>query len=232
MATVDETPAPRRSHTTTSTYLRRAIIVAGALIATAAAGIVLTNVALERASHSRQFSDVASAPARRVAIVPGSRVEDGRPLTILGDRLEAALALYRRGSVRAILVSGQETAAAPETSVMRAWLRARGVLASDILTDEGGSRTRETMNRAAAFYDVSDAIVCTQTVNMARTLFLARAAGIDAVGVALPTHLSRSRRYLAVEALKTTLAVIESAVRGGPDAVALGAERQATVAAR
>ena len=99
---------------------------------------------------------------------------------------------------------------------MRAWLRARGVPAADVWSDGGGTRTRETMNRAVAFYGVTDAIVCTQTVNMARSLYLARRAGIDAVGLALPTRLGESTRYLATESLKTTLAFAESQLRTGP----------------
>jgi len=51
---------------------------------------------------------------------------------------------------------------------MRAWLEARGVPAAEIWSDGGGTRTRETMNRAVATYGVADAIVCTQTVNAAR----------------------------------------------------------------
>ena len=71
-------------------------------------------------------------------------------------------------------------------------------------------RTRETMVRAVARYGVADAIVCTQTVNAARTIYLARQAGIDAVALALPSVLEHAPRYLAVESLKTTLAFAES----------------------
>ena len=162
------------------------------------------------------FARAAAVPARTFAIVPGSRVLHNRPLPILGERLEAALDLYRAGRVKAILVSGQDTAEAPEATVMRAWLRARDVPAADVWSDGGGTRTRETMNRAVAFYGVADAVVCTQTVNMARSLYLAQKAGIDAVGLALPSALDRSARYMATESLKTTLAFAESNLRAGP----------------
>ena len=72
------------------------------------------------------------------------------------------------------------------------------------------------MNRAVAIYGVADAVVCTQTVNVARSLYLARQAGIDAVGLALPTPLERSTRYVAKESLKTTLAFAESQLRPAP----------------
>jgi vancomycin permeability regulator SanA len=189
---------------------------AAALLALVTAGWAAPNLWISRAARGQAFADPATIPARTFAIVPGSRVYRDQPLNILRARLEAALDLYRQGRVKAILVSGQDTPEAPEATVMRAWLRDRGVPATDVWSDGGGTRTRETMNRAAVFYGVSDAVVCTQSVNMARTLYLARAAGIDAVGLTLPTNLNRSTRYMAAESLKTTLAFAESWLRASP----------------
>ena len=97
---------------------------------------------------------------------------------------------------------------------MTNWLLERGVARKDILADDGGSRTRETMNRAANVFDVHDAVICTQDVNVARSVFLAEQAGIDAVAVGAPSTLARSARYMRAEALKTTLAFFESLFRG------------------
>ena len=93
---------------------------------------------------------------------------------------------------------------------MTAWLRERGVAPDDILVDAGGSRTRETMNRAAGVFDIHDAVICTQDVNVARSVYLAEQAGIDAVAVGVPSTLGTSARYMRDEALKTTLAFFES----------------------
>ncbi len=194
----------------------RVLKICATLVLLAAAGWLGPNLWIARRAQPYAYFSADAVPARTFAIVPGSRVFGDRPLPILGARLEAALELYRAGRVKAILVSGQETAKAPEATVMRAWLRARGVPAADLWSDGGGTRTRETMNRAAAFYGVTDAIVCTQTVNMARSIYLARQAGIDAVGLALPTTLGDSPRYLATESLKTTLAFAESQLLARP----------------
>ena len=187
-----------------------------ALVLLGAAGWTGSNLWVARSAQPYTFTGATTVPPRTFAIVPGSRVYHDRPLAILRARLEAALDLYRAGRVEAILVSGQDTPEAPEATVMRAWLRARGVSAADVWSDGGGTRTRETMNRAVAFYGVTDAVVCTQTVNMARSLYLARRAGIDAVGLALPTRLGESARYRATESLKTALAFAESQLRTGP----------------
>jgi vancomycin permeability regulator SanA len=198
----------------------RGLKIAATLAFLAGAGWLGPNLWIARSTRPYAYSSAEAVPARTFAIVPGSRVIHDEPLSILRARLEAALELYRAGRVKAILVSGQETAEAPEATVMRAWLRARGVPAVDVWSDGGGTRTRETMNRAATFYGVTDAIVCTQTVNVARSIYLARRAGIDAVGLALPTTLGRSTRYLATESLKTTLAFAESNLLARPTSTA------------
>lgn len=212
-------------------FRRRALGIAGALAITAAAGVVGPSVWVSAATRGRVFADVASVPARSVAIVPGARVYGGKPFVHLEARLQAALALYRAGQVRAILVSGNDTDASPEVTAMRSWLREHGVPARDIIADAGGSRTRETMNRAARFYDVRDAVVCTQDVSATRTAYLAGQAGIDAVVVGAPSDLGRSMRMVSNEVIKTTLAFLESQVREGPASFAAEARRD-TLAAR
>jgi len=190
--------------------------LADLLVALAVCAWLAPNAWIDRACAGRVFASGAAVPARTFAIVPGSRVLAERPLPLLRDRLQSALALYQNGRVKAVLVSGNDSPDAPETRVMRDWLLARGVPAADVWTDGAGTRTRETMVRAAGRYGVADAIVCTQSVNAARSLYLARAAGIDAVAIALPTPLESAPRYLAVESLKTTLAFAEASLRAAP----------------
>jgi SanA protein len=190
--------------------------LAEVLLAMVVVAWLAPNAWIARTARGRVFTAAAETPARTFAIVPGSRVHGGRPLLLLQDRLQSALALYQGGRVKAVLVSGNDSPAAPEARVMRAWLLDHGVSDSDIWTDGGGSRTRETMVRAVARYGVEGAVVCTQSVNAVRSIYLARAAGIDAVALASPTKLEQSPRYRAVESLKTALAFAESALRAAP----------------
>jgi vancomycin permeability regulator SanA len=198
----------------------RMLPLMGYLVALGVATLVGSNVWVALAARNHACRDLSSVPTRSVAIVPGSSTWRGQPGSALRGRLEAALALYREGRVRAILVSGNDRATAPEATVMRAWLEARGVPNGAIRSDGLGSRTRETMLHAAERFNVTDAIVCTQTLFMPRTLFLAQQAGIDATGLALPSPLSRSPRFVGKELLKTTLAFFESYLRKGPQSPA------------
>ena len=67
---------------------------------------------------------------------------------------------------------------------MAAWLEARGVTRADV-AGPGGHRTAATMADAAAV-GARSALVVTQGYHLPRSLYLARRAGIDAVGVPAP----------------------------------------------
>ena len=196
----------------TAQLLRLAI--AGVVLVVA--GVVAPNMWVGRAVSAHAYAEVSSAPARSIAIVPGAAVFRGQPLASLTGRLETALALYRQGQVKAILISGNDSPISPEVSVMHRWLRAHDVPASDILADDHGSRTRTTMLDATANFGVGDAIVCTQALYVDRAVFLARQAGIDAVGIGVPSSITGSLRNVGAETLKTALAFYESYLRQGP----------------
>ena len=187
----------------------RPIQVAAAAGAALLVCFALASVYLARADVRGRALDFSAGAARDVAIVPGTFVSSaGRPGPTLLARLEAARAVLAAGRVRAILVSGNESSR--EATVMQQWLVGRGVDPERILVDPAGTRTIETMRNAARRFGVARAIVCTQSLSMPRTLFLAQRAGIDAVGLSIPTPLARSPRWVATEALKSVLAFFES----------------------
>jgi vancomycin permeability regulator SanA len=211
---------------------RTTLRIASAIVVAAVVGIVGPNAWVAREARGRVFADAASVPARSVAIVPGARVLNGKPFVHLEARLQTALSLYRAGQVKAILVSGNDTYASPEVTAMRTWLREHGVPDRDIVADAGGARTRDTMNRAAGVHDVHDAIVCTQDVAAARTVYLAKRAGLDAVVIGVPSKLGESMRYVSGEVIKTALALFESQLREGPSALASEGAARRTLATR
>src|SRR5206468_11116847 len=97
--------------------------------------------------------------------------------------LRTALALYHRGCARLIVLSGLSDGAYDEPTAMAAWLMAQGVPASNLVLDGGGHRTASTIADAVA-RGVRSATIATQYYHLPRALYLAEAAGMDAVGVA------------------------------------------------
>lgn len=177
--------------------------------------VLLSNMWVGRVASPHAYAEPSSAPAHSFAVVPGAAVQGGAPLGSLTGRLQTALALYRAGQVKGILISGNDLPSSPEVPAMRRWLLAHNVPAADIVSDVRGSRTRNTMLDAAGL-GVTDAIICTQALYVDRAVFLARQAGIDAVGIGVSSSVSGSWRNVGTEALKTTLAFFESYLREGP----------------
>ncbi|MEP6652737.1 MAG: ElyC/SanA/YdcF family protein [Myxococcales bacterium] len=184
-----------------------------------ASGVALAVVMTLAMYHVRQttrsftYPTIEDVPFRDVAIVPGVGTASRKMPRHLRERLSPALALYRAGKVRSILVSGIGVGPArDEVSSMVRWLLAQGVAPEHIMSDPAGHRTLDTMQRATKLLDVTSAIVCTQGVFLPRALFLARAAGIDAVGLPAPSPIYMSGFIWRSEALKSVLALVDTYV--------------------
>ncbi len=135
-------------------------------------------------------AEVSEVPRAEVAIVPGAGVNpDGTMSTMLADRVRMASALWHAGKVEKVLVSGDHGRwVYDEPDTMRKALVRDGVAAEDVFEDHAGFDTWATMVRARSIFEVDDAVVITQGFHMARALYLADAAGIEATGLTSDLH--------------------------------------------
>jgi SanA protein len=150
-----------------------------------------------------------SAPSRRVAIVFGASVlPDGRPSTVLADRVYTGVELYRAGKVEKLLMTGDNRFVDyDEPGAMGAYAQSLGVPAEDIVLDFAGRRTYDSCYRAVHIFGVTDAILVSQAFHLDRALFIADQLGLDAVGVSADRHnYAGIRRYWWRELAATTLA--------------------------
>ena len=203
-------------------WLRLAMSGLGALVVGTALVLLLPNLWVQVTTSDLIFGHPGDVPARRAAIVPGASVRpDGTLSTALEARLHAGYALYRAGRVDKILVSGiGDQRYYDEVRPMARWLDGRGVPAEDIFIDPHGRRTLDTMERAAKVYLIEGAIVCTQEYHLPRALFLARRAGLDAVGlVAGRTGRRVAGRDQVREFFARIRAVLDACVLQTPAAV-------------
>jgi SanA protein len=204
----DEAPAepPRRWRKP----LAVVTLVTGALVA--AGDLYVVSV-----TRDGLVAGVDAAPVRPFAMVLGNRVfPGGVPSRELADRLEAGLALYRAGRARRVIVSGLSRPGYDEPAAMAAWLEARGVAAADVVVDPGGYRTAASMADAAA-RGVRALLVVSQPYHLPRAIYLARHAGMEALGVPSVTQRRSVVEYLRVwlrETLARVETVIEVALRG------------------
>jgi SanA protein len=112
----------------------------------------------------------------------GVRGQDQRTLSW---RLDAAAGLWHGGAVERFIVSGIRIGEDyDEASVMRDELVARGVPAVAIELDQLGNRTWDSIVRARQVFGKRRLVIVSQRDHLARALFLARHAGIEAWGIA------------------------------------------------
>lgn len=167
------------------------LVTAGAALALL---VVLLSHLVEREGRGRIHA-LADAPPREVAVVFGAGVHaDGTLAAALEDRVVTAIALYRAGKVRKLLMSGDNSIVGyDEPTAMKRYAIAQGVPAADIALDYAGFHTYDTCYRARAIFGVTSAVLVTQRYHLARAIFTCKGLGVDAVGV--PADRQRYHRY-------------------------------------
>ncbi len=142
-----------------------------------------------------QTYSIDTTPSKPIAIVFGAAAWGRSPSPVYADRLQTAADLYFAKKVSAILVSGDNSEADyNEPGVGKKFLVEKaGVPETAVFLDYAGFRTYDTCARAAAIFDIKEAILVTQDFHLPRAIFLCRRMGIDAVGVT-----ADRRRYDAI----------------------------------
>lgn len=151
----------------------------------------------------------AEAPQAPVALVYGAGLAPGGvPSPVLAQRLDAAIALYRAGTVDSLLLSGDNSDPFhDETRAMLRYVLDRGVPPSAVEEDDAGLSTYDSSVRAHTVFGVREAVLVTQRFHLTRALYIANSVGIDAWGVAADEGRPRTRRYALRETFSRVLAL-------------------------
>lgn len=111
--------------------------------------------------------------------------EDGTLSHMLEDRLKQGVALYELGAAPKLLMSGDHgTVSYDEVNAMKAYAVEQGVPSEDVFMDHAGFSTYETVYRARDVFCADKVIIVTQEYHLYRALYIARAMGLEAYGVA------------------------------------------------
>jgi vancomycin permeability regulator SanA len=167
------------------------------------------------------ISPVDSAPQRRVALVLGAGLRpDGQPSDVLAARVDTAVALYRTGRVRTLVMSGDNSVESyDEVSAMKQRAVDGGVADRDVLLDYAGFRTLDSCARVRSVYGQREVLVVSQRFHLSRAVFLCRSFGVRANGVVAPDPRSGRRRTAStVREIPAALAAVTDRVvlRRGP----------------
>jgi len=118
-------------------------------------------------------------------VVLGCQVkDDGKPSSMLSDRLQRGIELYKQGSAPKIIMSGDHgTKTYDEVNTMKQVAIEAGVESGDIFMDHAGFSTYESIYRAKEIFEADKIIVVTQQYHLYRALYIAQMLGIKAYGV-------------------------------------------------
>lgn len=119
-------------------------------------------------------------------IVLGCQVRaDGTPSHMLEDRLKRGVALYEMGAAPKLLMSGDHgTAGYDEVDTMKGYAVDAGVPSENVFMDHAGFSTYETMYRAKEIFGAQRVLIVTQKYHLYRAVYIAKALGMEAYGVA------------------------------------------------
>lgn len=128
-------------------------------------------------------SEVANADA--IMVLGAYVYPNGTVSAMLNDRLTVGYELYVQGKAPKLIVSGDHGRTDyDEVNSMKSFLKDKGVPNKDVFMDHAGFSTYESMYRARDIFKVQKVIIVTQGYHLMRAVYVARALGMDAYGVA------------------------------------------------
>jgi SanA protein len=134
--------------------------------------------------QSRIYSDPANVPEKYSALVLGAGLINDEVSPILGDRVQAAVDLYKQGKVKKIIMSGDNREVTHnEPAAMIKYAMKLGVPEEDLQPDYAGRRTYDSCWRAKHIFSQDDIVVVTQSFHLTRSLFLCDHFDVKAVGL-------------------------------------------------
>lgn len=125
-------------------------------------------------------------------IVLGAKVSKGYPSLMLKDRLDKAIEIYNNNKNIKIIVSGdsQDASIYDEVIVMHNYLVSNGVNINNIIRDDYGISTYDSIIRMKELINDKQVIIVTQKYHLYRSVYIANELNIDAVGIS-----SREYKY-------------------------------------
>jgi SanA protein len=196
-------------------------------------GVILCNLWICGSTHQDIYQQPKDVPLHDVGLVLGTSrfIAPGQPNPHFINRVKAAKELFESGRIRHLLVSGDNrTDYYNEPRDLRSSLIEQGVPPENISCDFAGLRTLDSVIRAKEVFGQDKLVIISDDFHVPRAVFIARAKGIDAVGLQsnrVPrsqSQRSRSREWFARVKAVLDLFVFDTAPRhiGKPEHIDLG----------
>ncbi len=150
------------------------------------------------------YQSIEDLPESQTVIIPGAMVYKNTVSHVVRDRTEAALNCINAGKAGRILVSGDHGRKGyDEVNGIKNFMTKNYKVDTNIIfLDHAGFSTYETMYRARDIFCVESAIISTQKFHTARSVYIARKLGINAVAIEAPEILAYRRQVKASWAVR------------------------------
>ena len=172
------------------------ILIAVAALLVLCAGILAAVNLTVFFSTRDKIEPISAADGYEYALILGAKVHEGGVLSdMLRDRMDAGIALYRDGSVKKLLLSGDDSGKWGEVTFMKEYAMQNGVPEEDILTDGEGFSTYESLSREKTVFGIEKLVIVTQKYHLYRALYIAEDMDIEASGCDSALHSYAGQLY-------------------------------------
>ena len=147
--------------------------------------LIICNYRINSFAEGKTFSTLDAIPKNKVGIVLGTskRLKDGGPNAYYGNRIMAAVNLYRANKIEFVLVSGDNgTIYYNEPTTMKNDLVSAGIPEDHIFLDYAGFRTLDSMVRAKEVFGLENATIISQKFHNERAIYIAEKKGLKTIG--------------------------------------------------
>lgn len=173
----------------------RVIVISAVLLA-----ITLLILGANNALAIYHFSLRDETHTADCAIVAGAAVMGDQPSPVFEERLNHAVALYRDGYVKTLIVTGgySNDNALSDAAVARRYLLTKHIPDQAILVEDRSQVTRENLRYAKTIMannQLHNALIVSDPLHMKRIMLIARDEGLEAWSS--PTLTSRYRSFSA-----------------------------------
>ena len=131
----------------------------------------------------KQIEDINSVDDIDAIVVLGCKAYSNYPSEMLKYRLEKAIELYQKYSLKIILTGDHGQNDYDEVNVMKNYLIERDIPSSDIFLDHAGFSTYDSIYRLKHVFSVNKVFVVTQRYHLYRTLYLSNKLEVEAIGI-------------------------------------------------
>ena len=114
--------------------------------------------------------------------------KNGEPSKMLKDRLDKGIELYNEGYITSIIVSGTHKEGYSEVEVMEDYLINKGINKKDIIRDELGDSTKDSINNYYKTYKRKKVVIISQKYHLYRAIYLANKNEMRSIGVYADNH--------------------------------------------